>query len=148
MQVRVAYFRVFIRQYMELMASVQQLYVASLADAASVDTTHIRPSEPACSSGNNHHACEFHFSPRSFSQIRSSRHNPPLARSGDRWDRVAYVLCCFVITELENFGVTIHWFSISNQTLPLKTGFFVDQAHAVHVSLDTIINSGWSPYLF
>ncbi|KIM61742.1 hypothetical protein SCLCIDRAFT_25701 [Scleroderma citrinum Foug A] len=55
------------------------------------------------------------------------------------------ILCCFVIIELENFGVTIHWFSVSNQTLPLKKGFFVDQAHALHVSLDTIINSGWFP---
>ena len=62
-----------------------------------------------------------------------------------RQDRV---LSRFVIAKFEDVGATIHSLSTSNQTLPLKKGIYVDQAHAaqMRVSLHGIITCEWYPY--
>ena len=108
------------------------------------------PSEPARSTGgsfDSHHAGESRLSlPRSSSQARLSRHSPLLAQPTDAIESHTLLLH---IAELDDFGATIHSLSLSNQTFPLKKGFYIDQAHAaqVRISLDEIINCGWCPYL-
>ena len=150
-EVRIAYFRVFIPPIHGI-DGLGQLCAASLVDAASVDPqplisvllsplAALKDLSVAITLANFVSVLHGHL--REFNHLVIIHFFPDPPMGQDR------VLCFFVTAEVKDFGSTIHSPSLCNQTLPLKKSFYVDQAHAAQVciSLDGIIDCEWHSYL-